>query len=141
MMVLGTIGGGIKGGGEGAVLALPTGEAAGVVTIPAGAILEGAAGAAAGKLWGKALTNVLFSKQSDAVKKAEGLEERVREHLNWLEEEPTSPAANHWRGEVRGWLDQVNKATERMGRRTAEQWQRFVDESLKRLNANSGEMQ
>ncbi|MGH3428599.1 MAG: RHS repeat-associated core domain-containing protein, partial [Sciscionella sp.] len=68
MMALGAIGGGIKGGSEGAVLALPTGEIAGVVTVPAGAILEGAAGAVAGKLWGKALTNFLFKKASNAGK-------------------------------------------------------------------------
>lgn len=61
MTILGAIGGGIKGGAEGALVALPTGETVAVVTIPIGAALEGAAGAAAGKLAGMALTNVLFS--------------------------------------------------------------------------------
>lgn len=66
MTLLGGTLGAIKGGGEGAVLALPTGEIGGVVTIPAGAILEGAAGAATGKLWGRALTNFLYKKASSA---------------------------------------------------------------------------
>jgi hypothetical protein len=84
-------------------------------------------------LAGKSITKVLFSKQSDAVKRAEGLEPQIRKHLGWIEDEPNGPAANHWRGEVKGWLDQIREATKRMGQRTGDKWNQFVDESLKRL--------
>ncbi|MBY0524098.1 MAG: hypothetical protein K2R98_11905 [Gemmataceae bacterium] len=64
----------------------------------------------------------------DALKRLIGLQARVEEHLALLATEPASPAATHWRSEVRNWLSQMLAMLPHVGRRTSEEWtQRLRD--------------
>jgi hypothetical protein len=63
MAVLGAVGGGMFGGGEGFILAIPTGELLAPIAVPLGAFTQGIAGAAIGKAIGVGITNVMFSRR------------------------------------------------------------------------------
>jgi len=73
---VGAVAGFIGGGGAGFVAALPTGELASPLTVPAGAVVGEAAGGAAGALAGKAITNVLFSQGTSGAGKMQREVER-----------------------------------------------------------------
>ena len=60
--------------------------------------------------------------RKDALKRLNGLALRVREHLHFLEEEPDSQDAAHWRGETRSWLDQMEAMLVHVGKTTGAHW-------------------
>ena len=131
--MLGGFGGGAFGGSAGLACgpAAPACSLAGGIAMSAkGAAVGAAAGAAAG-LW-------LSQKgQGWAVGKAQGLRPRIEEHLKKLEDNPGDDAAVHWRGEIRGWLKQTQDAAKRMGKRSADEWNRYISEAMKKLDKGS----
>jgi len=56
------------------------------------------------------------------------LSERIDQHLGWLDDEPGSDAANHWKGEIKGWLQQIKDVMKDMGKRTGREWDKYVKE-------------
>lgn len=115
----GGTGGFFLGGGIGAI----PGAGVGVVK---GAALGAAAGAAVdGIVW--------FGKQARAVEKASELVDNIVGHIGTVRGDPNADDANHHRGEIRGWVDRVEKHARDMKGKTQEEWMRKVDEWRKQL--------
>jgi len=47
----------------------------------------------------------------------------VEEHLQKLRDTPDAIDANHWRGEVRGWLRMMERELDDLGKKTRVEWQ------------------
>ena len=66
--------------------------------------------------------------RKQALKRLHGLAKRVREHLEYLANEPAAQAVSHWRQEIRGWLEQMEGVLPHVGKKTARDWQRYIAE-------------
>jgi len=127
--VIGGLGGGVAGGIGG----LGCGPGA-LVCTPAAAAAVSVEGAAAGATFGAGV-GIFFTRQGDAVDRARSLNDQVDEHLNKLETDPESQDAPHWTSEIKSWLKQMERATEKMGKRTARQWKEIIQQATKRLKS------
>jgi hypothetical protein len=74
-----------------------------------------------------------------ALERLEALALRVEEHFDKIEAARDDPAVNHWRTEIRAWLDQMNIAVPHVGRRSGEAWTRMLQRWQERLERNDGD--
>ena len=126
--LLGGLGGGMFGGAAGAFCG-PGAPACST----AGAVAFSAKGAAAGAAAGLSL-GVLFSRQSDAVNRSEGLRGTTDEHLGKIRGNPASRDVGGWRKEVNAHLREIERLADRMGRKTAEQWRDYARQAREQLD-------
>ena len=135
---IGGISGGIGGGGAGAALCAPSGPGAlvcGGAGAAAGAVAGASRGAWLGGRIGAVLDGAILAKrQADAVADATSLVPQIQGHLQKLGRDPNGNDSNHWRGEIRGWLNQVEREIRHMGRRTASEWRQFVNEARQQVD-------
>lgn len=76
---------------------------------------------------------VFASKQSRAVQMAGSLVDNITGHLGTVGQDPNAEDANHHRGEIRGWINRVQKYAEDMKGKTQEAWMKKVAEWSKAL--------
>ena len=74
-----------------------------------------------------------------ALLRLNGLLPRVREHLDKLREQPGAQDVNHWRGEVRVWLRQMEAVLGAAGEATAAGWRAIPDECHAELEGGRDE--
>jgi hypothetical protein len=65
--------------------------------------------------------------RKDALKKMNGLKKRIEQHIKKVAETPASRDVPHWLGEIRSWIAQVEEASEHVGARTQDEWQRTIE--------------
>jgi RHS repeat-associated protein len=117
------------GGGAGGFFA-----GAGVGAIP-GAIGGAMQGAALGGAAGAFVDGIIFaSKQGRAVQMATSLVDNINGHLETVAQDPNADDADHHRGEIRGWINRVQKYAEDMKGKTQEAWMKKVAEWKKALD-------
>jgi len=76
---------------------------------------------------------LIFLSRSDAIKRVEGLAEKINEHLNFIRDEPGARAVNHWKGEIRGWIGQIDDVLRHMGKKTGKEWAENIGRWLEQL--------
>jgi hypothetical protein len=65
--------------------------------------------------------------RKDALKRLYGLDEQVSDHLRVIQSQPEARALNHWIGEVRSWLQQLEEMIRHVGKKTGAQWKAQID--------------
>ncbi len=110
-------------GSGGALVATGGGLAVGTTTVT----ITGAQ--VAGVLGG----SLVFLNRQKALQQAQTKVKEIELHLQKLQSEPSSPDANHWRGEVRGWLKAIEKVLPDLGKKTGAEWAARVAEWYKQL--------
>lgn len=71
--------------------------------------------------------------RKDALRRLEGLRPQVEKHVNKLLKATDGPDANHWRSEIVGWLDEMERLASFTGRKTAASWFEIIGHWRKRL--------
>jgi len=57
-----------------------------------------------------------------ALKRLSSLAARVEEHISMITANPGNQAVSHWRGEVNGWIRQMQAALPHVGKRSGAEW-------------------
>lgn len=57
-----------------------------------------------------------------ALERLNGLAARVQEHLEKLSAEPDAWDVSHWKGEIKNWLNQMDKLIPQLGKKTGQLW-------------------
>lgn len=73
--------------------------------------------------------------RKDALKRLNGLEPQVDDHLAKIAENPTSRDIPHWTGEIRNWIRQMEALLPSVGGKTAEKWRTRIAEWKARLES------
>lgn len=66
--------------------------------------------------------------RSKALKRLNSLALNVELHLQLITDEPQCDAANHWRFEVRSWLQQMLKVLPFVGGKTGDVWRARIEQ-------------
>ena len=129
-MLIGAALGGFGGGTGGLVMCAASGPGAaacagagGMAGSKAGAVIGGAIGAAidAGIMWMSGSRD-----QAEAVERAEALMPSITGHMDLIRGDPDGQGTPHHAGEVRGWLERIQRLTKQMRGRTQRRWRDVI---------------
>jgi hypothetical protein len=62
-----------------------------------------------------------------ALERLNGFAQQIELHLTKLASESTGQPSLHWRGEVRQFIDEMERMLPHVGRRTASEWKSRID--------------
>jgi len=65
---------------------------------------------------------LMYLGRAQAIQKAAELQAKIEIHFHKLSENPLSRDVNHWKGEISGWMKQINEYIRHMPRKTAQTW-------------------
>ncbi len=69
----------------------------------------------------KGIVNMAISR-SQALKRMLGLSAQVEKHLAKIAAKPLSRDVAHWTGEIQGWIGEIERLSEHVGKKTAQEW-------------------
>lgn len=77
--------------------------------------------------------NILFISRQQALKIMGGLSIQVEIHLRKIANEPDSQAAKHWRSEVENWINEIERLSTHVGKKTQVEWAEVIENWRSRL--------
>ena len=78
-------------------------------------------------------------RRRESLKSMQSFAERIEEHFQKLSSNPSSTAANHWRMEIRAFIEECKRRLPSLGRRTGDDWLPRIAEWERRLEAMDDE--
>jgi len=78
-------------------------------------------------------SHILTISRKQALKRMNGLRRQVEEHLEKIANNPNSQAVEHWKNEIKSWLNEIERLSNNVGKKTQQEWSEKIQNWRKQL--------